>query len=171
MISPLIPVCWQGKFGKSGNTTLIKRNMIKDASKISHYTIEDFCLFTIIDDNLALFNIHLDDLHPQTRHKQINMLRSLCEKYKYCIMAGDYNQEYEDKSKLYDIKDMKIHNNKCLSYYASSKMNIDNILTKGFKKMKDIECPYVPENRTDGLLHYGSDHLPILVEIKDRLIF
>ena len=44
-----------------------------------------------------------------------------------------------------------------------------NILTKGFSKTKDIKCPFVPTNRTDGLLHYGSDHLPILVEIKDKI--
>ncbi len=110
-------------------------------------------------------NVHLDDLFGQTRNKQINYLRPLISKFNFCILGGDLNQEYNKKSKLFDIDKMIVHNDKCISYYIENKMNIDNILTKGYNKTKQIECPYVPITRSDVIEYYGSDHLPITIDI------
>ena len=45
-------------------------------------------------------------------------------------------------------------------------MNIDNIMTRGFFE-EDKEKQYFkyPSSMQEGMLEYGSDHLPIIVEI------
>jgi hypothetical protein len=44
-------------------------------------------------------------------------------------------------------------------------MNIDNILTNGFKKIQGSKCQLYPKNIEEGLIEYGSDHLPVIIEV------
>jgi hypothetical protein len=45
-------------------------------------------------------------------------------------------------------------------------MNIDNIMTRGFiKENNQNKCVKYPISMEEGMLEYGSDHLPIIVEI------
>jgi hypothetical protein len=53
----------------------------------------------------------------------------------------------------------------CPTYYIERKMNIDNILTKGFQKAPLSKCNWYPTRVEDGFKEYGSDHLPVLVEV------
>ena len=45
-------------------------------------------------------------------------------------------------------------------------MNIDNILTSGFKKVQGSKCHWYPTNIEEGLLEYGSDHMPVIIEVE-----
>ena len=45
-------------------------------------------------------------------------------------------------------------------------MNIDNIMTRGFiEESNKQKCFKYPSSMQEGMLEYGSDHLPIIVEI------
>ena len=182
-ISFLSPIDWSKDASKkykkteitseSGNVTLLKKSVFKSKKNIHEQTLEmNFGLYTttLLDSKqIHIFNIHLNDLHGQTRNKQINLLRPFLEKQQYCIIAGDFNQEYRPDSTLYTIPGFKV-NNKCPTYYVEKNMNIDNILTKGFVEKKEKEketetgkkCNYVPLKVENGLKIYGSDHLPVI---------
>jgi hypothetical protein len=65
---------------------------------------------------------------------------------------------------MYKVSGFITHN-VCPSYYIERKMNIDNILTRGLKKMVGGTCPLYPINIEDGFKDYGSDHLPIITNV------
>jgi len=172
-ISLLSPVNWAKKESKteeitseSGNVTFLKKTVF---SSIHHATLPmDFGLYSTAvykNKRIHIFNIHLNDLSSQKRNKQMNLLRPFLESQKYCIIAGDFNQEYKPSSKLYTIPGFTAHN-LCPTYYVEKTMNIDNILTKGFTSMKEEKCNFIPLNVESGLKLYGSDHLPINLLIK-----
>lgn len=167
-ISLLSPVNWAKKASKSeditsesGNVTCLKKSVF---SSIHHATLPmDFGLYSTAvykNKRIHIFNIHLNDLSSQKRHKQMNIIRPFLEQQKCCIIAGDFNQEYKPTSKLYSIPGFVVHN-VCPTYYVEKTMNIDNILTKGFTPMKEEKCNVVPLNVETGLKLYGSDHLPV----------
>ena len=81
------------------------------------------------------------------------------------IIAGDFNHEYKKKCKLYNTPGFETHN-LCPTYYIERKMNIDNILTKGFQKAPLSKCNWYPTRVEDGFKEYGSDHLPVFVEVE-----
>jgi endonuclease/exonuclease/phosphatase family metal-dependent hydrolase len=156
---------------ESGNVTLLKKTIFKSKKDIHHETLPmDFGLYTTTfyqSRQIHIFNIHLNDLHAQRRNTQMNVLRPFVEKQKYCIIAGDFNQEYRHNSKLYNITNFTVHN-VCPTYYIEKNMNIDNILTKGFS-IKDTDtdtCNYVPLKVENGFKIYGSDHLPVTLLVK-----
>lgn len=181
-ISFLSPINWQKEIkekekdnkkkitSESGNVTLLKKTLFKSKKEIRHETLPmDFGIYTTTlyqSRQLHIFNIHLNDLHGQTRNKQMNLLRPFIEQQKYCIIAGDFNQEYRPSSKLYTIPDFTVHN-LCPTYYIEKKMNIDNILTKGFSNdIVENKCIYVPLKVENGFKIFGSDHLPITILVK-----
>jgi endonuclease/exonuclease/phosphatase family metal-dependent hydrolase len=112
-----------------------------------------------------IFNIHLDDQSPQKRYKQWDDLHAVSRK-EGCgsIIAGDFNHQYRKKCPLYNTPGFEAHN-LCPTYYIERKMNIDNILTKGFKKAPLSKCNWYPTRIEDGFKEYGSDHLPVIVEV------
>ena len=123
---------------------------------------------------LSIYNIHLSDTSLKERYKEINRIRtlslslSLSLKDELSIIGGDFNHEYRTNSRLYKIEGYKVHNKKCYTYYINRKMNIDNILSKGFKENKENKeniCVKYQETIEKGLKEYGSDHLPIIVEL------
>ena len=183
-ISILSPIDWSNDASKepkksdnitseSGNVTLLKKSVFKSKKDIFEQSLEmNFGIYTTAlyaSKRIHIFNIHLNDLHGQTRNKQINMLRPFIEKQHYCIIGGDFNQEYRLNSKLYTISGFNV-NNKCPTYYVKKNMNIDNILSKGFALEKEQTneniCHYIPLNLENGFKIYGSDHLPVILLLK-----
>jgi endonuclease/exonuclease/phosphatase family metal-dependent hydrolase len=175
IISPLALIQWKdedknedGKKGTSGNMTLLSRNQKKfqtNFQDIKHYTF-DFGLYTELRE-IGICNIHLDDLSKQTRIKQIKMLEDeiLYRKNQF-ILGGDFNEEYQENSYIYHLNEFIVHNIDCPTYYIDKKMNIDNIMTRGFiAENNKQECFQYPISMQEGMLEYGSDHLPIIVEI------
>jgi endonuclease/exonuclease/phosphatase family metal-dependent hydrolase len=154
--STLSNIQWYNlKKSDSGNLTMVKKHLFNSWNE----TPFDHGLYVKID-NLHLFNVHLDDVSYDKRKKQ---LRQLPLDHKYVILAGDFNQNYKKESKLYDLPGFSVHN-KCNTYFVEKKMNIDNILSKGFIHHND-SCEYVPSKVEEGLNLYGSDHIPVTVKL------
>jgi len=171
IISPLALIQWKNQDenedvnkGTSGNMTLLSRNQ-KQFQDIKHYTF-DFGLYIELEE-IGICNIHLDDLSKQKRIIQIKMLEEeiLYRKNKV-ILGGDFNEDYQENSFIYNVNEFIVHNKECSTYYIDKKMNIDNIMTRGFFE-EDKEKQYFkyPSSMQEGMLEYGSDHLPIIVEI------
>jgi endonuclease/exonuclease/phosphatase family metal-dependent hydrolase len=167
LYSPLIPIKWKysnQKIGTSGNMTLIRKSNHQFIKPI-HYAFE-FGIYTELPQ-IGICNIHLDDLSKQKRINQIKMLEDeiLYRKDKV-ILGGDFNEEYSTNSYIYNLHKFIVHNNECSTYYIDGKMNIDNIMTRGFiAENNKHKCFQYPISMEEGILKYGSDHLPIIVEI------
>ena len=175
IISPLALIQWKdedknedGKKGTSGNMTLLSRNQkqFKDNFQdIKHHTF-DFGLYTELKE-IGICNIHLDDLSEQKRIIQIKMLEEkILYRKETVILGGDFNEEYQENSYIYNVNEFIVHNKDFPTYYIDKKMNIDNIMTRGVFE-EDTEKQYFkyPSSMQEGMLEYGSDHLPIIVEI------
>jgi len=104
--------------------------------------------------------VHLDDVSYTKRRRQLERL-PLDEHY--VILGGDFNQHYRPRSKLYDLPKFTVHNT-CNTYFVEKKMNLDNILTRGFASASSF-CEYVPNHVEEGLHLYGSDHIPVIVHL------
>jgi endonuclease/exonuclease/phosphatase family metal-dependent hydrolase len=61
---------------------------------------------------MHLFNVHLDDVSPSNRKKQLDQI-PLHDK-KYVILGGDFNQQYKKDSRL---PGFTVHN-QCCSYFV-----------------------------------------------------
>jgi hypothetical protein len=182
--SPLISIQWKYGLAKintkkpseSGNMTLCRRSMFPKSVQPQYHAL-NFGVYTELP-HLSILNIHLDDLSAQTRHKQMRQIDELLYKKPSCIIGGDFNQPYKINSKLYDLPEFKVHNNACPTsyhyyikhyYYIKEQMNIDNILTRGLTKKntakEDLECMQFPATMEKGIEIYGSDHLPVIIDI------
>lgn len=160
--SQLVSIQWKysNESNKSGNMTLLRRTLLN----IKHSEL-DFGVLTELPQ-LLIFNIHLDDLSGLTRNKQMRSIEKLLYQKPKCIIGGDFNQMYRKTSKLYNLPEFTVHNIICPTYYIEGKMNIDNIMTRGFKENKDsVKCIEYPKSMKEGIETYGTDHLPIIVEI------
>jgi endonuclease/exonuclease/phosphatase family metal-dependent hydrolase len=178
--SPLMPIEWKYTTGgnkdilsKSGNITFIRRDLQSDA-KVKHYSLE-FGIYTETS-SLSIFNIHLDDLSIQTRNKQIKSIEPILYRKPKCIIGGDFNQSYRTNSRIYNLPEFTVHNIECPTYYIEQKMNIDNIMTRGFhratanatknrNKKKEDKCIAYPTSMEEGIETYGSDHLPVITSV------
>ena len=167
-ISELKKMVWRDNTdSESGNVTFLKRSLFPK-QHIYHYPREygvyTQCLYK--NRPCDIFNIHLDDQSPQKRYKQWDDLHGISRK-EGCgsIIAGDFNHQYRKKCPLYNTPGFEAHN-LCPTYYIERKMNIDNILTKGFKKAPLSKCNWYPTRIEDGFKEYGSDHLPVIVEVE-----
>jgi endonuclease/exonuclease/phosphatase family metal-dependent hydrolase len=119
--------------------------------------------------DIQIINIHLDDIYSQKRNAQINIIRKLIEEYnlEYCIVGGDFNQEFNKNSKLYMINNFTTQNTFLSTYYVESNINIDNILTKGFGKCENKEYINVDTmSKNEIMENIGSDHIPVIIKIK-----
>ena len=170
IISPLALIQWKNQDenedvnkGTSGNMTLLSRNQ-KQFQDIKHYAF-DFGLYIELEE-IGICNIHLDDLSKQKRIIQIKMLEEILYRKHKVILGGDFNEEYQENSYIYNVNEFIVHNKDFPTYYIDKKMNIDNIMTRGFFE-EDKEKQYFkyPSSMQEGMLEYGSDHLPIIVEI------
>jgi endonuclease/exonuclease/phosphatase family metal-dependent hydrolase len=153
--SRLMPIQWYKKTSQSGNLTLVKKNLFT-TWKESPF---DHGLYVQVD-NLHLLNVHLDDISYDKRKRQ---LRQLPLDHKYVILAGDFNQPYKPTSCLYYLDGFTVHN-KCNTYFVEKKINIDNVITRGFMHQGN-SCDYVPYHVEEGLNLYGSDHIPVIINL------
>ena len=166
-ISELKTITWQyNKGSESGNVTFLRRNLFSWLS-IIHIPL-DYGIYTQCvsnNHNYDIFNIHLDDQSSKERYTQWDEIHSITRN-RNCIniIGGDFNHEYKSNSRMYNVPGFTTHN-VCPSYYIERKMNIDNILTRGLKKMNKENCPLYPTNIEDGFKEYGSDHLPIIANV------
>lgn len=153
--SRLNPIQWYKKKSQSGNVTMMKKNLFTAWKE----TPFDHGLYVQVD-NLHLFNVHLDDVSYAKRKKQLSQLPL---DHKYVILAGDFNQPYKPSSRLYHLDGFTVHN-KCNTYFVEKNINIDNVISRGFMHHSD-SCDYVPSNVEEGLNLYGSDHIPVIVQL------
>ena len=166
-ISELKTITWQyNKNSESGNVTFLRRSMFQYKHILNiplEYGIYTQCVCNKL--NFDIFNIHLDDQSSRERYKQCDEIHSIARK-RNCIniIGGDFNHQYKSNSRMYKVPGFTTHN-VCPSYYIERKMNIDNILTRGFKKITGGTCPLYPTNIEDGFKDYGSDHLPIITNV------
>jgi mRNA deadenylase 3'-5' endonuclease subunit Ccr4 len=166
IISNLNKLNWYNTVSESGNVTIMKRSLFQD-TEIQHQPC-DYGLYTkcVYKGNVCVFfNIHFDDISRQVRYKQWNDLCLSCLPNGHVIVAGDFNHQYTKNSRIYNTNGFTTHN-LCPTYYIGRKMNIDNIITRGFKKTKGNICPWYPDNIKDGFSTYGSDHMPVFIEVK-----
>lgn len=154
-VSSLRAIQWlKTKRTSSGNVTLVRKSMCKTISEAPlEYGIH------VKADSISIFNIHLDDESYTKRKKQIEDIRPFLEKEKHAIVGGDFNQEYKKDCPVYKFPKSIVHN-KGITYFVEKDMNIDNIITKGFISSYD-SLMYVPNDVSEGLRIYGSDHIPV----------
>ena len=129
------------------------------------------CIHTETNKTITLYNIHLDDISSVKRTTQMTKIlefdNEVNKKHKNacCIIGGDFNQKYTQKSKLYSLPKFIVHN-LCNTYYIDSNQNIDNILTRGFKLDKtNSKCVNVSDNNEDMFKKIGSDHISIIASL------
>jgi endonuclease/exonuclease/phosphatase family metal-dependent hydrolase len=183
-ISQIQPIKWSYKNNaniksESGNVTLVRLSKYTPIelnldTLLSSYTqLSQFCRVIQCKNNetnkvITLYNIHLDDLSSVKRNKQMSHLlkfdNELNKATKSCIIAGDFNQVYRDTSKLYTIPKFTVHNF-CNTYYIEKNINIDNILTRGFKLDKSSKCTNLSQDTEDIFKKIGSDHIPVIADI------
>jgi endonuclease/exonuclease/phosphatase family metal-dependent hydrolase len=193
-ISQIQPIKWSYKNNEntkseSGNVTLVRLSKYTPlelnldtltASSPSLITqLSQFCRITQCKNNetnkvITLYNIHLDDLSSVKRNKQISLLlkydnelnkTNKTNKSQFaCIIAGDFNQVYRENSKLYNIPKFTVHNF-CNTYYIEKNINIDNILSRGFKEDKSSKCSNLSHDTEDIFKKIGSDHIPVIANI------
>lgn len=170
-ISELSPIQWSyGKGSQSGNVTLLKKKIFKGSAKSVVHEYLPFAVHTVFTPSAArngpisFFNIHLDDISPKTRAQQLEELKKSFTKR--TIVAGDFNHPYRSNSALYNSfgRGFEVHNF-CPTYYIEKKLNIDNIVIRGFKHSKEElegdSCEPYPKDIEQGFTEYGSDHLPV----------
>jgi endonuclease/exonuclease/phosphatase family metal-dependent hydrolase len=166
IITQLVVIKWEDRRNNSGNVSLFKRTDFSD-KHIQHspldYGIQTTCIYK--KRTCKIYNVHLSDISVYERNKQLNTIMPSLLDNNHCIIAGDFNHQYRLNTKLYNIPNYTIHNTNCPTYFIERKMNIDNILSKGFTTNSLTTCPEYPQGMEDGFIRYGSDHLPIVVDI------
>ena len=189
-ISHIQPIKWSYKNNEntkseSGNVTLVRLNKYTpielnlDTQPLSYTKLSQFCRITQCKNNetnkvITLYNIHLDDLSSVKRNKQMSQILDFDNdnndndnnnNNNPCIIAGDFNQVYRENSKLYNIPKFLVHNF-CNTYYIEKNINIDNILSRGFKIDKSLsKCANLSSETEDIFKKIGSDHTPIIANI------
>ena len=188
-ISQIQPIKWSYKNNEntkseSGNVTLVRLSKYTpielNLDTPSYLHLSHFCRMTQCKNNetnkvITLYNIHLDDLSSVKRNKQMSLLlefdkeinknNKINKTTNSCIIAGDFNQVYRETSKLYTIPKFTVHNF-CNTYYIEKNINIDNILSRGFKLDKSMsKCANLTQDTEDIFKKIGSDHTPIIANI------
>lgn len=159
-------ITWQNKRGYSGNVTCLRKSLFTVPTGVPlAFGVGINCFYK--QQPLLIFNIHLDDASRETRLTQLNELLPALRSNTKIIVAGDFNENYEAKNKLYHLLQtagLKIMNRQP-TYYIEKKMCIDNILTKGLtwkhnaaQVVNDFGADVVKQFMT-----YGSDHLPVIL--------
>lgn len=140
---------------------------------------------------LDIFNVHLDDVSTTKRQEEIqSLMPHFRTRNSKVILGGDFNQNYQSTSKLYKqlvTLGFKSYINDP-TYRIEKNLCIDHIMTKGFDKNKKNNKKYNNNNKTrkisllknkkEGCVvndfghdilkqfeEYGSDHLPIIVNV------
>ena len=169
IITPLYSITWNKNKNKnkSGNVTLFKRSEFS-VKYMKHvrlsFGIQTTCQYK--NKLCMIYNVHLSDSSPQERYLQMNSIMKTLLDAEMCMICGDFNHQYMKCSAFYNLPNYTVHNTTCKTYYLDRRTNIDNILSKGFNRFTTIVCPKCPESDEEGMLQYGSDHLPISLVIE-----
>ena len=182
-ISQIQPIKWSYKNNEntkseSGNVTLVRLSKYTPLEMNLDTQLSHFCRMIQCKNNethkvITLYNIHLDDLSSVKRNKQMSLLLKYDDELNKthtktqmpCIIAGDFNQVYRENSKLYTIPKFTVHNF-CNTYYIEKNLNIDNILSRGFKIDKTMsKCANLAQDTEDIFKKIGSDHIPVIANI------
>ena len=166
ILTPLCRINWHKTKNNSGNVTLLKKTDFSEKSMKHHrleFGVQTDCLYK--NKACRIYNIHFSDVSIQDRYAQLNSIMPLLLETNVGIIGGDFNHQYSKNTRFYNIPNYTIHNTTCPTYYIERKMNIDNILSKGLKISASSTCPKYPDNMENGFLEYGSDHLPVTVNI------
>ena len=170
-------IIWQNKRSYSGNVILIRKSMFAINKNSDHITDLDFgvvikCyLKGNAKQSITIINVHLDDINVNKRIKQIKEIEPILHDNDNIILAGDFNENYIKTSKVYNMiksSNLNIYNNDP-TYFIDKKECIDNIMLKGFSSFKNIKKSAIDtckNNILDQFINYGSDHLPVVVDIK-----
>jgi endonuclease/exonuclease/phosphatase family metal-dependent hydrolase len=166
IITPLNRIDWDDAKNHSGNVTLLNKSEFSN-THMQHYPLEfGVCTKCVYKNKICrIFNIHFNDLSISDRYRQRDSIMQTLEDTQHCIIGGDFNHQYNKNTKFYNISNYNIHNTSCPTYYIERRMNIDNILTKGFQLIPVSQCPKYPDDIENGFVEYGSDHLPIMIEL------
>lgn len=122
--------------------------------------------------SIDIINVHLDDVSHSKRLREIKSIEEDIYKANKVILGGDFNQDYKATSQLYKFIHSSLGLNKPYikdpTYYIEKQMSIDHIMVKGFSNNKNTNgC--VVNNYGDAILDqfiaYGSDHLPVIVQV------
>jgi endonuclease/exonuclease/phosphatase (EEP) superfamily protein YafD len=159
---------WQQTQSYSCNVTLLRKTVF--TLRANHQNDLKFGLVVRAYVNaqpVVLINVHLDDLLPEKRLKQIEQLLLIIINSEKIILGGDFNENYVPMTGIYEViknSGLTIFNQKP-TYYVKRQMCIDNIMTKGlvFKKKSAQVVNDFGANITQQYEAYGSDHLPVVL--------
>ena len=166
--SKLCPIEWD-LHSESGNVILFRSALFSITSSQSLIYLnrifgQHICL-KHKQQEFHILNIHLNDIYFQKRKAQIKTILPILKNNSRVILGGDFNQNYNQNPSLFSvIPEYTIHN-KNMTYYIESFMNIDNILTKGFKGTISKKIDYTRIPKDELLETFASDHLPVIAQI------
>ena len=163
IISSLKLMYWSySTTSNSGNATLLSSKLFSNVKhKPLTQGIHTTCEYA--GAPVDVFNIHLDDMSTSKRATQLKQIIKKTISGR-SIIAGDFNQNYTPRSPFFKIPGYIVNIN-CPTYFIEKKLNLDNILTKGFKSSKGLPCEWYPESQEMGLKRYGSDHIPVSASV------
>lgn len=157
----------------SFNLTLIRKDSDLLVLKTYNLKFGNGVLIFLSDNGynlpVLILNLHLSDDSSLKRIEQLYEIENLFS-YPYIILAGDLNENYkpEHPSALYQYLQsfFKIHNY-LPTYYHYEQSCIDNVLTKGLRTngSKILKVSTLNDQTTQQIYNYGSDHLPVIMDI------
>jgi endonuclease/exonuclease/phosphatase family metal-dependent hydrolase len=170
------PIVWQGVRCHSYNVILLRKSLFLlrgNRVEFFDFGIMVECAYKKNSTSYLISNVHLDDLSQAVRLKQLEELSDKLLEGDNVILGGDFNENYGNKASIYTkVKSfgLKIMNDEP-TYYIGRKMCIDNIMLKGSSKKEKVKVKVkvINEFENDVLqhfIHYGSDHLPVVVETR-----
>ena len=166
ILTPLSRINWHKTKNNSGNVTLFKKTDFSEKDMKHHkleFGIQTDCIYK--NKACRVFNIHFSDVSIQHRYAQLKSIMPLLLETNIGIIGGDFNHQYSKNTRFYNIPDYTIHNTTCPTYYIERRMNIDNILSKGLTIAPHTTCPKYPDDIEEGIIEYGSDHLPVKIDL------
>jgi endonuclease/exonuclease/phosphatase family metal-dependent hydrolase len=166
ILTPLSRINWHKTKNNSGNVTLFKKTDFSEKDMQHHrleFGIRTDCMYK--NKACRVFNIHFSDVSIKYRYTQLNSIMPLLLETNIGIIGGDFNHQYSKNTRFYNIPNYTIHNTTCPTYYIERKMNIDNILSKGLTIAPQTTCPKYPDDIEKGIIEYGSDHLPVKIDL------
>ena len=169
------PIVWQGVRSHSYNVILLRKNLfLLRGNRVDFFDFGVMITCGLKYDPtsyapILISNVHLDDLSQAVRLKQLEELSDKLLEGDNVILGGDFNENYGNKASIYTkVKSfgLKIMNDEP-TYYIGRKMCIDNIMLKGSSKKEKVKVINEFENDVlQHFIHYGSDHLPVVVETR-----
>jgi endonuclease/exonuclease/phosphatase family metal-dependent hydrolase len=152
---------------RSSNVTLIRKPLATDVHTALdgsvftdrwYYIVDGAQINTSTDDSYAIANVHFDDRDPMLRLRQLHGILRMTDKFKTCIIGGDFNEACRESSELKAA--LAAHGFKTLcsadtiTYTGTDGHDsIDQIAVRGYDRAFHLQC------RDYNVAHFTSDHL------------